>query len=178
MLYFLEVIGPKDLKFKGRIRNREFFNNQWHIVAKNRRKQDEVKQNSVRVHSVKKAPHTIKRGISFENIIYTVANLQGYTKTMKEYTESSIQGILYLFSDTLKYTLFLLGRIISDLPDLKKRTVAVDIAKRWVKRIIEEGSMHVLKGEDRMRGEVINYMRSRQRTDQRVWYIVLFWLFL
>ena len=65
---------------------------------------------------------------------------------MKEYTESLIQGILYLFSDTLKYTLFLLGRIISDLPDLKKRTVAVDIAKRWGKRIIEEASMNVLKG--------------------------------
>ena len=86
---------------------------------------------------------------------------------MKEYTEYLIQGILYLFSDTLKYTLYLLGRIISNLPDLMNHTVAVDIAKRWGKRIIEEGSMNVLKGEDILRGEVIDYMRSRQRTDKR-----------
>ena len=99
----------------------------------------------------KKAPHTINCGRSFENILYTVAKLRSYTKTMEESTEYLLQGILYMYSDILDYTFSHLGINISSLPGHKKRTVAVYITKRWGKCIIEEGSMTVLEREEIVR---------------------------
>ena len=84
------------------------------IVAKNRRKQDKAKQDTVRVDSVKSAPHIIKRGRSLENIIFTVSNLRSDTGTMEDLTDSVFQGILVISCETLKYTFLYLGVNISD----------------------------------------------------------------
>ena len=146
---------------------------QGRIDFKNRRKQYQVKQNSVRVNYVKKAPHAINCGRSFDNILHTVAKLRSYTKTMEESTEYLLQGILYLYSDTLDYTFLHLRINISNLPSHKKRTVAVYIAKRWGKCIIEEGSMTALDREEIVRQVMIYYTSSRKITYQRVCYIVL-----
>ena len=44
-----------------------------------------------------------------------------------------------------------MGGTIIVLPNLNNHTVTVDITKRWVKHIIEEGAMTVLKAEDKVR---------------------------
>ena len=63
----------------------------------------------------------IKRGISYDNTIYTVENLLGVTNTIDKYDEYSLQYIIPLYSDTLKYSLFYLGVKISDLPTVRSK---------------------------------------------------------
>ena len=60
---------------------------------------------------------------------------------MEESTDYVLQGILILSTDTLKEAFFHLKVNISDLPDLKKHMVTVEITKRWSKHIIEEGEI-------------------------------------
>ena len=55
---------------------------QCHIITENSRKQYEVKKSS-RVDYVTKAACITKRGSSFDNIIFTVANLHSDTNTME-----------------------------------------------------------------------------------------------
>ena len=74
---------------------------------------------------------------------------------MEESTDSDLQGILDLYADTLKKTFLHLWVNISELPDLKKLTVTVDITQSWGNNITEEGSITVAKVEDRVREGVI-----------------------
>ena len=74
---------------------------------------------------------------------------------MEESTDSDLQGILDLYADTLKKTFLHLWVNISELPDLKKLTVTVDITQSWGNNITEEGSITVSKVEDREREGVI-----------------------
>ena len=46
---------------------------------------------------------------------------------------------MHLSYDTLKDDFFHMGGNISDLTDLKKQTVVLEVARRWGKDIIEEG---------------------------------------
>ena len=54
---------------------------QCRIVAKNRIKQDEEKENAKLSNYVKRVAHIIKRGSSYDNILSAVANLLSATKT-------------------------------------------------------------------------------------------------
>ena len=100
----------------------------FHIIAKNTRKIWGEKRSTSQW--CKKAACIAKKVKSFHNILDTVENLRMFTNTMEDSTDSLIRGILYLSSDTPKEALFNLGEDISELPDLKKRTVAVDIIQR------------------------------------------------
>ena len=110
-------------------------------MAENRIKQDEVKQNVIRANYVKRAARIIKWGSAYYNILSTVENLRSATNNMDYSTESVIQYIIPLSYDTFKDSLFHLGGKISDFSDLKKRTVAVEISRRWGKDIIKEGAI-------------------------------------
>ena len=68
--------------------------NQLNIVAKNQRKQYEMKQNTVKENSVKQSDHITKQGRSFEVTLSTVSNIGSYTDTMNKSTDSILQGIL------------------------------------------------------------------------------------
>ena len=122
---------------------------QWRIFAENRRKQDAAKQNALRINDSKKASRTNKRGGSFENILKAIANLRSDTNTTEDSTNSVLQGILSLSSDTLKYDFFHLGGNISECPNLKKWKVAVGISQRWGKHIMKEEAMILAEEEDR-----------------------------
>ena len=111
--------------------------------------------NSVRVNSVKKSARITNLGGYYEKILSTVANLRSYTNTTDNTTYSFLRCILDLSSETLKDDFFRLGREISDFPDLKKCTFAVEIAHRWGKRIIEDWVIAVAKVEDGFRERVI-----------------------
>ena len=58
---------------------------------------------------------------------------------MEDYTDSILQDIILLSSDTLKSFIHMGGKI-SDLPDLKKLTVVLDIVRRWGNYIIKKGA--------------------------------------
>ena len=65
-------------------------------------------------------------------------NFLSFTKTTEDSTDSILKAILSLSSDTLKDAFVNMGENISDLLDLKKRTVALDIERRRGKYIIKE----------------------------------------
>ena len=111
---------------------------QYRIVAKNRREQYEVK-NTIRSDYIKRVACIIKWGSSYDNILYAVANLLIITKTTENSAEYTLQAIIPLSYDTLKDYFSHMGGKISDLKNLKKQTVMLDIARIWGKDIIEEG---------------------------------------
>ena len=94
-----------------------------------------------RLNSVKKAARITKQWRSFENIISTLYNLWSDTDTINKPTESIIQGIPALSTETLKDTFLHLVGYISDFTDLKKYTVVVNIVWRWGQLIMEEGAI-------------------------------------
>ena len=89
---------------------------------------------------VKRKYRIIKIWRSYDNIISTVTNLLSITNTTEDYTDSFLQTIIPLSSETLKDDFFHLGGKIRDLPDQKKQTAAVKIIRRWGKDIIKEGA--------------------------------------
>ena len=69
---------------------------------------------------------------------------------MNKSTEYVLQGILSLYDDNFKDTLFHLWGNICGFIDLKKHTFAVDIAQRWGNYFTEEGSMIFLEVDERV----------------------------
>ena len=55
-----------------------------------------------------------------------------------------------------------MGRKVSDFTNLKKRTVAVHISKRWGNDIIKEGAVSFLKKND----GVVVYLMDGPRVEQ------------
>ena len=66
---------------------------------------------------------------------------------MEESTHYVLQCILSLISYTLTYDLFRLGVKISELSNIKKSMVAVDIVWRWGNCITEKGVITVVEAE-------------------------------
>ena len=86
---------------------------------------------------VKRKYRIIKIWRSYDNIISTVTKLLIITKTTEDYTDSFLQTIIPLSSETLKDDFFHFGGNIRDLPDKKKKTAVVKIIRRWGTDIIE-----------------------------------------
>ena len=125
---------------------------QFRIVAKTRRNQDGVKENSKRSNAVKSSARIIKRGVLYNNILYSVENLISATKNTEESTNSILQAILLLFYDTLKKDLIHMGGKISDFPNIKEWTMALNIYRRQGRDIIKDKAIKIayLRGVARM----------------------------
>ena len=99
-----------------------------------------------RSNYVKRSARIIRRGSSYDNTPFVLANIDS--------TESIIQYILPLSSKTLKGSFIHMGVKIGKFPDLKKQTVALEIENRWCKDIIKEGARKIA------------YMRGGPNMDQ------------
>ena len=110
-------------------------------VAANRRKQGEAKKNA----AYKKAACVTKRGSSFKKLFSPAANLPSNTITTKDHTDSVLQAILPLSTNTIIDASFHLGGKIGELPDFKKQTVAAEITRRWGQHIVGHCSFRVGK---------------------------------
>ena len=95
-------------------------------MAANRIKQYELKEDSKRSNYVKRADHIIKKGIMYDNVLSTALKFVSDTKTTEYSTES-----------TLKESFICMGENIIDFPDIKNKTVILDIERRWGKYIIK-----------------------------------------
>ena len=105
-------------------------------MANNIRKQDDVKENAKQSNFVKRSARIIKRGISCDNILSAVANILSAKNTTEEFTDSILQAIPPITSDTLKDDFIHMGGNIGDFPNLKKQTVVLEIERMWDKGII------------------------------------------
>ena len=74
----------------------------------------------IQANSVKRTACVIKLGIYCDNILSVVANLLSVANTMEESTDSILQAIMPLSSDSLKDAFIHMGGKIIDLLDLKK----------------------------------------------------------
>ena len=110
---------------------------QCRIVAENRRKQDEVKEDVKGPNSVKRSARIINRGISYDNILSAVTNFLGSANTTEDSTDSILQATHHLSFDTPKDTFIYMGGNISDFSNLKKQTVTSEIERRWGDDIIK-----------------------------------------
>ena len=90
---------------------------QCRIVAENRIKQYEVKENMKQYNSVKRAARIINRGISHDNIISAVAKLDS--------NDPILQAILPISSDTLNEAFIHMGGKIRNVPEIKKQMVVL-----------------------------------------------------
>ena len=73
----------------------------------------------------------------YDNILSAVANLLCATKTTEDSTDSILQSTIPLSYDTPEETFIHMGGKISDLTDLKKKMVPLEIERRWGKDIIK-----------------------------------------
>ena len=77
-------------------------------------------------NSVKREARIIKRGISYDNILSAVENLLIVAKTIEDSTESILQAIISLSSDTLKDDLSIWVEILAIPPTLISKRL------RWI----------------------------------------------
>ena len=66
----------------------------------------------------KREARIIKRGSSYDNILSTVVNLLSVTNNTEDSTDSILQDITYLSSETLNNDFILMGENISNFPEL------------------------------------------------------------
>ena len=103
-------------------------------------KKDKVKQNKIQANSIKISAGIIKLGRSCEKILFAVANLLSITKTTEDSTDSILQAIVPLSSETIKGIFTRMVGNIYNFPGLKKQMFTLDIESRYYKDIIKEGA--------------------------------------
>ena len=73
----------------------------------------------------------------YDNVLSTALKFVSDTKTTEYSTDSILQSILTLSSDTLEENFIHKGKTISDFPNLKEIMIALDIERSLGKDIIE-----------------------------------------
>ena len=110
---------------------------QFILIAQNRKKKEGDKTKNTKVNDLKRAARINQRATSFMKIY---ANLPNYMMAPEEKSTQLLQVLLYLSTDIIKESYQHLGGKMSDFPDLKKRTVAEAIVRKWGKMIYVMGS--------------------------------------
>ena len=94
---------------------------------------EEEKINNTKVNALKRAARMNQHAKSFTKL---VANLPNYMMASEEpSTPLLLQVLLSLSTDIIKESYQNLGRKMGELPDIKKRTVAAAIVRKWGERI-------------------------------------------
>ena len=94
---------------------------------------EEEKINNKKVNDLKRAACMNLRATSFAKL---VANLQNDTMASEDpSTPLLLQVLLYLSNYIIKDSYQHLGVNMGDLPDLKKRTAATAVVRKWYERI-------------------------------------------
>ena len=103
------------------------------FIAQKRNMKEEEKINNTKLNTLKRAAHMNQHDKSFAELF---ANLP-YKMVDSEDPSTPIllQVLLSLSTDIIKNSYQHLGGKMSGLPDLKKRTVAAAIVRKWGERI-------------------------------------------
>ena len=110
---------------------------QCRLIAQNRKMKEEEKIKNTKVNALKRAARMNLRVTSFAKL---VANLPNVMMASEDPSTPLLQVLLSLSTDIIKDSYQHLGGKMGELPDLKKRTVAEAIVRKWSERICVMGS--------------------------------------
>ena len=110
---------------------------QCRMIAENRNIKEEEKIKNSKVNALKRAAHMNLRATLFAKL---VANLPNDMMVSEDPSTPLLQVLLSLSTDITKDSYQNLGGNMGELPDLKKRTVAEAIVRKWGERISVMGS--------------------------------------
>ena len=98
---------------------------------------EEKKIKNTKVNALKRSACINQRATSFAKL---VANLPNEMMASEDIFTPLLQVLLSLSTDIIKDSYHNLGGKMGELPDLKKRTVAAAIVRKWGERICVMGS--------------------------------------
>ena len=107
------------------------------MIDENRKMKEEEKIKNSKVNALKRASRINLRATSFAKLL---ANLPNDIMASEDPSTPLLQVLLSLSTDIIKYSYQHLGRKMGELLDLKKRTVAEAIVRKWGERICVMGS--------------------------------------
>ena len=110
---------------------------QCRMIDENRKIKGEENIKNSKVNALKRAAHINLRATSFAKFI---ANLPNDIVASEDPSTPLLQVLLSLSTDTIKDSYQNLSGKMGELPDLKKRTVAEAIMRKWGERISVMGS--------------------------------------
>ena len=110
---------------------------QYRMIADNRKIKEEEKTKNSKVNALKRAACINLRATSFAKIL---ANLPNDIMASEDPSTPLLQVLLSLSTNIIKDSYQHLGGNMGELPDLKKRTVAEAIVRKWGERISVMGS--------------------------------------
>ena len=110
---------------------------QCRMIAENRNIKEEEKIKNSKVNALKRAARINLRATSFAKLF---ANLPNDIMASEKPSTPLPQFLLSLSTDIIKDSYQHLGGKMGELPDLKKRTVAEAIVRKWGERISVMGS--------------------------------------
>ena len=99
---------------------------------------EEEKINNTKVNDLKRAVRMNQRAKSFTKLVANLPNAMIYSEDPS--TPLLLQVLLSLLTDIIKEYYQHLGGKMGELPNLKKRTVAAAIVRKWSERIWVIGS--------------------------------------
>ena len=105
---------------------------QCRMIVGNRKIKEEEEINNSKVNALKRAAHMNLRAKSFAKL---VANLPNEMMASEDPSTTLLQFLLSLSTNIIKDSYQNLGRKMGELTDLKKRTVAEAIVRKWGERI-------------------------------------------
>ena len=107
------------------------------MIAENSKMKEEVKIKNSKVNGLKRAARINLRATSFEKLL---ANLPNDIMASEDPSTPLLQVLLSLSTYIIKDSCQHIGGRMGELPDLKKRTVAEAIVRKWGERICVMGS--------------------------------------
>ena len=107
------------------------------LIAQNRKMKEEEKIKKTKVNALKRAARMNLRATLFAKL---VANLPNDMMASEDPSTPLLQVLLSLLSDIIKDSYQNLGGKMGELPDMKKRTLAEAIMRKWGERICVMGS--------------------------------------
>ena len=107
------------------------------MIAENRKIKEEEKIKNSKINALKRAARINLRATSFAKLL---ANLPNDIMDSEDPSTPLLQVLLSLSTDIIKDSYQHLGVKMGELPDLKKRTVAEVIVRKWGERICVMGS--------------------------------------
>ena len=110
---------------------------QCRMISENRKIKEEEKIKNSKVNALKRAARMNLRATSFAKLL---ANLPNDIMASEDPSTPLFQVLLSLSTDIIKDSYQHLGGKMGELPDLKKRTVAEAIVRKWGERICVMGS--------------------------------------
>ena len=107
------------------------------LIAQNRKMKEEEKINNTKVNALKRYARINQGATSFAKL---VANLPNDMMASEDNSTPLLQVLISLSTDIIKYSYQHIGGKMGELLDLKKRTVAAAIVRKWGDRICVMGS--------------------------------------